>query len=48
MREIRIEVNLDIVKADIDPEMVRKVVEATLREKFDRPYIQVQAIKIVR
>jgi acetone carboxylase gamma subunit len=49
MREYRYEVNVDVAKADIDWETVRKVIEQTLRERFVHlQYITVQSVKTVR
>ena len=47
MRELRLEVNLDIVKGDIDPERVRQAVQEILEEKLNR-YIVVQTVLITR
>ena len=46
MYELRLEVNIDIIKRDIEPEVVRKLVRTILEQKLGQ-YLELQTVKII-
>lgn len=46
MYEMRLEINLDVIKRDIEPEQVKRIVETILKNHPHMQYIEVQTVKL--